>query len=931
MPSGDLASRVQEVIAEIQASAFTGKGDKEVVPNLYKGYVEGIAGALQRTLAFAGEASTVMVASMTPNLPPLPVLPTLYAEGSMQFAAGQLLLRIIPDADARRSGSEGVAQLVTVAESDEGTRFVRSIGDGPPMELSFDDCSQVVLPWRPPPTLMAAEGQTQVVQRDAAALREVRTIYESAHAACDGASKQVAAQAIRQAAEAAVQRLQAVSVDTSVLRKSVSRASNITQLGEATGECSLESLAADILRATGIAALRFYAAGQSLSVRLDGRGWVDAEVVDNARVRIAESGEEFSVRLHPWNHAPRQLPLPAFEELRSWYAKALQAQHAHILDALSGRRLDVLEQCVAIEVSGDSAAARVTDASTLTAWLHALHGNLCAGDATEAPAGVLLTGRPAAGKTSLLSQVVIYSVDRDDGELVPILIKVQVLQTRLLNDRAAFATAWNWVDAFLRLEHEASPQLYRMLRQAMMARRALLLLDGLDEGGALRIEIERHVQEVLAPQGHTVFATSRPTDTPFGGFHRLHLSPLSDAQQEQAIERRLGSERASELLPFLQDKVPLDDAGQRITSNPLMLSMVISIFELRRGLEMPETVVELYEAATEAMLLRVGSADGMLRPLLQNVFFEAHVDRQRVITMKHLEAAVQKLPGSGGALRLLIELVTQDRMPLLSLLQASPLRVQAAHLSFQEFFAARMVCDGRREQGTQLRTPPWQLPAWWSHAVRLGVEMGDAFGRGMREAAGDFAGEDERAVGGSVRVPRVVGDLQTSALAVGAALRATPHKIGEVRVDRATLPLARLREGATDVALADVGDWEVAILAGVLEVGPRSRPWTLSLERSTRLGRDGITALARVSSLTRLDLSQTKMGDAQMRAVGSALLACASSSLGSLKCAAFDLGAGATRCDSGSKRMRMGNAGAVLLAGALKFNASLTALGCARF
>ena len=44
----------------------------------------------------------------------------------------------------------------------------------------------------------------------------------------------------------------------------------------------------------------------------------------------------------------------------------------------------------------------------------------------------------------------------------------------------------------------------------MMARRALLLLDGLDEAGQIRDEMERHVVEVLAPQGHVILATSRP-------------------------------------------------------------------------------------------------------------------------------------------------------------------------------------------------------------------------------------------------------------------------------------------------------------------------------------------------------------------------------------------------------------------------------------
>jgi hypothetical protein len=37
-----------------------------------------------------------------------------------------------------------------------------------------------------------------------------------------------------------------------------------------------------------------------------------------------------------------------------------------------------------------------------------------------------------------------------------------------------------------------------------MARRGLLLLDGLDEGGVLREQVERHVKQVLAPQGHVV-------------------------------------------------------------------------------------------------------------------------------------------------------------------------------------------------------------------------------------------------------------------------------------------------------------------------------------------------------------------------------------------------------------------------------------------
>ena len=85
------------------------------------------------------------------------------------------------------------------------------------------------------------------------------------------------------------------------------------------------------------------------------------------------------------------------------------------------------------------------------------------------------------------------------------------------------------------------------------------------------------------------------------------------------------------------------------------------------------------------------------------------------------------MPNSEQSLELLKELALKERLPLLSLLQARPLKVQTAHLSFQEFYAASAVCDG-----VKLPTPPWEVPVFWTNAVRLGLDMGDAFGRGFR-------------------------------------------------------------------------------------------------------------------------------------------------------------------------------------------------------
>ena len=353
---------------------------------------------------------------------------------------------------------------------------------------------------------------------------------------------------------------------------------------------------------------------------LHGSVWRDAEVLSAGSTHQlrAEGGDELSLQLHPWNHAPRELAMDDFEALRGWWAESLRAQHAHIADALTGKSLNALEQCVAIEVTGDSQQSGIGDVRGLSEWLHSLHAARLDGKDTSEVAATLLTAPPAAGKTTLISQAVVLALE--SGKLVPIVIKVQLLQARLREASGAFASSWNWVDAYLQLVHAEQPALYRMLRQALMARRALLLIDGLDEGGTNRAEIERHVVEVLAPQGHVMLCTSRPAgvdEARFAGFRRLRLAPLTEAQQREALTQRLGAAGVEALLPFVERMPPDSETGLRVTANPLMLSMVASVYEIRAGVDMPETVAALYESASEAMLARGGVVSAEMRTLLE--------------------------------------------------------------------------------------------------------------------------------------------------------------------------------------------------------------------------------------------------------------------------------------------------------------------------
>ena len=65
----------------------------------------------------------------------------------------------------------------------------------------------------------------------------------------------------------------------------------------------------------------------------------------------------------------------------------------------------------------------------------------------------LLSAPPAAGKTCLMSQVVVHALA---SGLVPILVQVEQLQQRLAAHEAAFDAAPDWIDADLELS-ESDP------------------------------------------------------------------------------------------------------------------------------------------------------------------------------------------------------------------------------------------------------------------------------------------------------------------------------------------------------------------------------------------------------------------------------------------------------------------------------------------
>ena len=228
--------------------------------------------------------------------------------------------------------------------------------------------------------------------------------------------------------------------------------------------------------------------------------------------------------------------------------------------------------------------------------------------------------------------------------------------------------------------------------------------------------------------------------------------------------------------------------------------------------------------------MRGGPSSGWLKESdlvssgLSQASFEEHFGREG--RRRAMRAAVEALPpwlrASVGAVR---ARAMEDRLPLVTLLQAQPLQMSASHLTFQEFFAARAICHGVSLPSE----PPWRWSAWWANTLRLGTEMGATFGAGLARAV------------------RADGSLDLSAQLGGHR----PTALAAVRL--LVFGLAELDLSDNDLSAREVHDIAQAVRTS-------SSLTSLSLAKNP-IGDEGACALAAVllegSSLTNLNLFGT--------------------------------------------------------------------------
>jgi hypothetical protein len=161
------------------------------------------------------------------------------------------------------------------------------------------------------------------------------------------------------------------------------------------------------------------------------------------------------------------------------------------------------------------------------------------------------------------------------------------------------------------------------------------------------------------------------------------------------------------------------------------------------------------------------------------------------------------------ALRAVRERVAQDRLPLLSLLEAEPLLMRSSHLSFQEYFTVRAICTGNHRLPGD--SPPWKWGPFWANVVKLGRENGDIFGSGLLRAAG--------VQGHKLNLSKQLGGDRPTVLAVVCALmgslRVLDLSYNELGNEGGGAQLAHLsRHGSCARVVTTDGRWELGVGRG---------------------------------------------------------------------------------------------------------------------
>ncbi|GMH98240.1 hypothetical protein TrVE_jg14275 [Triparma verrucosa] len=138
------------------------------------------------------------------------------------------------------------------------------------------------------------------------------------------------------------------------------------------------------------------------------------------------------------------------------------------------------------------------------------------------------------------------------------------------------------LDAYFHQECSKFSRRYQALKKLQSEFKLLFIFDGIDEAGPLREYVEGYINDKLKNRNQMVIVTSKqpPLPSNLTLYRWLGTVPLSPAQQLEYAKRKLDHDElgnSRENVFQTAASVLLDPNFSRLSANPLMLSMIVSL------------------------------------------------------------------------------------------------------------------------------------------------------------------------------------------------------------------------------------------------------------------------------------------------------------------------------------------------------------------